>query len=139
MTTPHIRLLSLRLTGILSQGFLLVAATVLFGFGMLEVFNTLAAIALTLTWVVLRPETARALAATEFTSFDLARRVRADGTAGNGLTEEQYTRLRAFRTRRRVRRSISLPRDRFDVTHAVITTLVWLSYISFLSSVMARG
>ncbi|SDH37581.1 hypothetical protein [Microbacterium sp. 77mftsu3.1] len=141
MTSSTARLLLLRLVGVLAQGFLLVAGTILFVFGMLDLFVPLAFIALALAWAVFRPATARALARSEYDEHRLID-LDPEGSPARGaerLNSEQYARLRSASLRRRVRRDRSLPRDRFDTTAAVATTIVWLSYASFTASVAATA
>ena len=128
MTESTLRLLFLRLSGILVQGFLLVAATVLFVFGMLEVFQILALLALATTWLGFRPPTARALARHEYTAHDVK-------SSGDGITAAQYASLRAILTRFHLRRRLHITRDRFDGAQAILTTLVWAAYLGFYSSV----
>lgn len=144
MTSATARLLFLRLAGILTQGFLLTAATVLFAFGMLELFQVLALLVFALTWLVLRPAAAHALARSEYAEHGLARAVDAAGAPlanakATGITEAQYASLRAILVRRRVRKSVGVPRDRFDSAQAILTTLAWLAYLGFYSSVAVAG
>lgn len=142
MTSSTARLLLLRLVGVLAQGFLLVAGTILFVFGMLDLFVPLAFIALALAWAVFRPATARALARSEYDEHGLSA-LNTHGVFGpksqDRLHVEAYARLRDFRLRRRARRELTIPRDRFDTTAAVVTTIVWLSYASFTVSVAATA
>lgn len=143
MTTETLRLLSLRLTGLLTQGFLLIAGTVLFVFGVLELFSTVTLLALALVWVVYFA-VVRARAAHEHVEHRLDSLVTAQGEvreskAAAGVTAAQYTRLRAVRLRRMARKALELRVDRFDIVQAVLTTLVWLSFLSYMGSVVASA
>ena len=122
--TAFLRLTVLRLTGVLAQGFLLVAATSLYVVGLLEVHLGLLLLALVLTWAVLRPATARALAEHQW-----------DVTPKMPLERDGFTRLRNVRARARARKSAGIRPDRFDTTQAVMTTLVWFVFLSYLASV----
>ena len=140
MTDSTARLLFLRLSGIFTQGALLIAATVLFAFGMLELFQTLACLALIIAWAISLPAAVRARARDEYIRHDLGHTVDErgdlkDSRAHVSLLEPQYTRLRAVSVRRRTRKTLNLTRDRFDLTAAAVASLVWLSYLGFLSSV----
>ena len=142
MTSSVLRLYFIRLTGLLAQGALLISATVLFAFGMLELFNVLAFIGVALIWLMLRPAAARAFAAVQYEQHDLGEHVDVKGrlvedTGAAPVTLDEFTRLWAVRARARARKALSLPRDRFDVTSAAVTTLVWFSYFGFISSVLA--
>lgn len=144
MTSSTARLLFLRLTGILAQGFLLTAGTLLFAFGMLELFNLLAAVAVAIAWFTLPPAVARARAAAEYAEHGLGSRVDATGAPvvgkhAVGITEAEYTRLRALRTRSRIRMALSIPRDRFDLAQVIVTSTVWVAYLGFIGSVIAGG
>jgi hypothetical protein len=122
--TAYLRLIVLRLTGILTQGFLLVAATSLYVVGLLEVHLGLLLLALVLTWAILRPAAARALAEHQW-----------DTTAKMPVERDAFIRLRNVRARRRARKSAGIRPDRFDTTQAVMTTLVWFVFLSYLASV----
>lgn len=143
MITSAQRLLFLRFTGLLANGFLLTAGTVLFAFGMLEVFQMVAGIALVITWLFVRPATARLVAADEYDSYRMGEKVTPTGAECEGteagITVERYTRLRAALVRSRIRRRLDVRRDRFDGAQAILTTLVWMSYLGFLSSVIAAA
>lgn len=141
MTFP-VRLYFLRLAGLLAQSTLLIVGTVLFAFGMLDLFNVLALLGLGLAWGVIRPSTVREVRTLEYVEHDLSSAVDNNGRrlevkGADGITLERYLSLGGFRARTRVRKELSLRRDRFDITLAVLTTLVWLSYFGFISSVIA--
>lgn len=143
-SSPIAALYFQRAAGLIAQSTLLVSGTVLFAFGMLELFNVIALIALAIVWLVQRPATTRLLAAVHFHQHKVGDLVRATGhrmdTAGTTtMTETVFTSLWAFRARARARKALSIPGDRFDMTFSVITTLVWLSYFGFISSVLAGG
>lgn len=140
MTFP-VRLYFLRVTSLLSQGALLIAATVLFAFGMLDLFNVIALIALALIWVLLRPAATKEARGIEYEQHDLGNHVDSTGRALNtgttGITLERYLSIRGLRARARTRKVLGFRADRFDLAFAVVTTLVWLSYFGFISSVIA--
>lgn len=121
--TAYTRLLFLRLTGLLAQGFLLVAATVLYAVGLLEVHLGLSLLALVLTWLVFRPAAARALAAHQWEN------TRIPGE------RSVFVRLRHLRARARARKAAAVPSDRFDTLQAVASTLVWFVFLSYLATV----
>lgn len=142
MTIATMHLYFLRLSALLTQSALLIAGTVLFAFGMLDLFNVLAVIAVALAWLIFCPATVRALARVQHPLHELATHVDAAGrplTSGSthGVTVEQFSALRAFRARSRARRTLLIPRDRFDMALATTTTLVWLSYFGFIGTVLA--
>lgn len=141
-SSPAIRLYFLRAAGLFAQGSLLVAATILFAFGMLDLFTVLAYVALALVWIAQQPATTRIIAGIQFHEHSIGGRVSPSGRlldAGerDGITEKKFTSLRSFRARARARKALTLPTDRFDLTFSVATTLVWLSYFGFISSVLA--
>jgi hypothetical protein len=141
VTSSHLNLLFLRLAGLLAQGFLLVASAVLFAFGLLELYTALAILAFALACVT-RLAASRARALYEHAERELGKAVDARGRAIEhkgtaGITGPAYARLSAFLTRFRVRRALGLPRDRFDTVQLVVSTLVWLSFLTFFASVSA--
>lgn len=139
MTSHALNLLFVRLAGILTQGFLLVAATVLFAFGMLELFQSLSLGAVVLAWLLFLPAASGAFAAHEFEHNTLSEKLDARGVpalAGSvALTAERYTRLRSFLVRARARKHLSLPRSRWDLSQAIVTTATWSSFLVFVASV----
>lgn len=141
MTTSAFRLYVLRLTGVLAQGALLCAGTVLFAFGLLDLFGVLALVALIVAWVLVLPASIRARALAEYAEYNLGAHIDGNGNTRErrpgdvGVTRTQYARLRATRVRKHARKALSIPGDRFDLTAALLTTVVWASYLVFLSSV----
>lgn len=144
MTSSAVHLYFLRLTGLLAQGFLLTAGTVLFAFGMLDLFTVVGILALALAWFVLRPASARALAAVQFDEYVVGEHADATGrltayTGASRMVLGEFTAPRAFRARARARKALAIPRDRFDIIQAVATTLLWLSYLGFIGTVFASA
>lgn len=143
MTSPTaLHLYFLRLIALLAQSALLIAGTVLFAFGMLDLFTVLAALALLVTWAVLHPAASRARSALEYDqhrigeNVDDAGRAR-EGAGRTGITLARYTSIRGVFARVRARKALAIRADRFDLAFAVLTTLVWLSYFGFIGSVLS--
>lgn len=144
MTSPSrtIHLYFLRSAGLFAQGALLIAATILFAFGMLDLFTVLAAVALVLTWVVVRPAATRAAMRMEFSESTMAtllneRGERSTKNSEARMTWDRYISWKGRRARARARKEYGIEPDRFDTVNAVVTSVVWVAYFVFISSVLA--
>lgn len=134
-----VNLLFLRAVAVFSNAALLVLGTILYVFGMFELFGTTAFIALLLAWAVLYAGSRRLFARHQHGSAELDKLLGVDGRVkadrrSEGLSEDAFVKLTAFRVRHRARREAELRGSGFDIVLAITTSALWLLMVTYLAS-----